>query len=125
MNSSNALVALKADIPALADRVAEHEVEWSPPLHVVYGDVFTPAMLNALKSRDESLLSLMFAHLEKLASSTDHELHDVAYQSVLESLSGWLSDHAKHQPIDHMMGPQTRRLFAWKPGDAPFRPTDT
>jgi hypothetical protein len=74
--------------------------------------------LKALKSGDEALLAVMFAHLERMASSTDSHLINVAFQSVLESLSGWLVDHPRS--IDPMMGPETRRLLAWKPGDPPF-----
>ena len=124
--ASNAVASLKADVPALADRVAEEEAEWGDqtlPIHYLYGVVFVPAMRAALKSGDEPLLTQIFAHIERLASSPDWQMVDVAFLAVLPPPGKSLSDDAKDRNLDRFIGPETRRLLAWKPGDAPFRPT--
>jgi hypothetical protein len=45
INSSNALAALRVDVPELADELGAQEgewPEWSAPLHLIYGVVFQP-----------------------------------------------------------------------------------
>ena len=80
------------EFPELRARY-EDEIKWwgseRPGQHIVYGDIFTPFLLELLQSgKDRHRLERAFALIEALLSSEDVKVQEVAVVTVLEYLQG-------------------------------------
>jgi hypothetical protein len=81
---------LVEEFPELRRRY-EDEIKWwgseKPGQHVVYGDIFTPFLVELLESgKDRHRLARAFALIETLLSSEDVKVQEVAVVTVLEYL---------------------------------------
>jgi hypothetical protein len=80
------------EFPELRARY-EDELKWwdseKPGQHIVYGDIFTPFLVELLESgKDHERLERAFALIEALISSEDVRVQEVAVVTVLEYLQG-------------------------------------
>lgn len=67
------------------------ELEWwngqIPGLHIVFGNIFNPYIIELLKSNEnDKKLKIIFNFLEELASSNDPEIKNVLTVTILEQL---------------------------------------
>lgn len=107
----NAHLKMLEAIPELKEKYDE-EIRWwgneKPGQHIIFGDVFTDFMIALLKSSEnEVLLKRMFAFLEKMATSSNEDVVNVATVTVCEDLAGdptWLTKARQY------MGPETRKI---------------
>jgi len=92
--------------PELRERY-EKELDWwgseKPGQHVVYGDIFTPYLVELLEAdRDIEGLERAFELLEELIANRDVRVQEVAVVTVLEYLQGKPSLLRRAEPY---MGP--------------------
>ncbi len=98
--------ALIREFPELREKY-EQELEWwspdTPGPHIVYGDIFTPYLVEGLESgRDTVRLERAFRLLEELIANSDVKVQEVAVVTVLEYLQGKPSLLNRAEPY---MGP--------------------
>lgn len=80
------------DFPELRDRY-DKELEWwrpeKPGQHIVYGDIFTPYLVELLESgSDIRRIRRAFDLIESLIADDDIRVQEVAVVTVLEYLQG-------------------------------------
>lgn len=97
---------LVKEFPCLTHKY-EQELDWwddeKPGPHVVYGDQFTPYLVDRLKAGDKEAAKRAFEHLEMLLSHKDVKVQEVAVVTVLEYLE---SDHELAALARPFLGPQ-------------------
>ncbi len=108
---------LLSDIPEVSSDYEQEQKIWAPDevhAHVVYGTVlprFIERVGNLWASTTdddyESLLKRCFAHVEKLAASSDFETRCVVEASLLETLIGEDGDWSRYS---RFFGSNTRRM---------------
>jgi len=92
--------------PEIQERY-EKELDWwgseKPGQHIVYGDIFTPYLVELLEAdRDTERLQRAFELLEELIANNDVRVQEVAVVTVLEYLQGKPSLLSRAEPY---MGP--------------------
>lgn len=86
-----------AALPELRNRY-EELLEWwrddEPGMHIVFGDVFNPFVIELLEScSDGEILQRAFAFVERMANSLDERVVNIVYVTICEELGG------KHQRL--------------------------
>lgn len=108
---------LLSDIPEISSDYEQEQKSWAPNdvhAHVVYGTVLPKFIEQAESSwvstsddEYESLLKRCFAHIEKLAASSDFETRCVVEASLLETLIGDNGDWSRYK---RFFGSNTKRM---------------
>lgn len=92
----NLIQEAQNDLPmfkAKYDQLIEDDViDIKSGVHIVFGYVFTPILIQAIKNDDKELARIMFSFLEQMASSKDNLVVEVCDQSVLEALNDGFDD---------------------------------
>ena len=117
---------LLSDIPEVSSDYEQEQKSWAPDevhVHVVYGTVL-PRFLERVENlwasttddAYESLLKRCFAHVEKLAASSDFETRCVIEASLLETLIGEDGDWSRYSRFfgskTRLMAEEVKRRFA-------------
>ncbi|MBF2596516.1 DUF7674 family protein [Listeria welshimeri] len=67
--------------------------------HTVYGDVFTPYIVNCIENNNQKEIEKFFSYIEFLLSKNDSYTNEVVAFSVLESIEYLLKNNKKLQTI--------------------------
>lgn len=67
--------------------------------HTVYGDVFTPYIVNCIENNNQKEIEKIFSYIEFLLSKNDSYTNEVVAFSVLESIEYLLKNNKKLQII--------------------------
>ena len=110
---------LVSDIPEVRSDYEREHINWAPDdvhAHVVYGTVFAKFIqrieerwASTADDECELLLHRGFAHVEKLANSSDFETRCVIEASLMETLIGENGDWSHY---NRFFGSVTRRIAA-------------
>ena len=110
---------LVSDIPEVRSDYEREHTNWAPDdvhAHVVYGTVFAKFIqrieerwASTADDECELLLHRCFAHVEKLANSSDFETRCVIEASLMETLIGENGDWSHY---NRFFGSVTRRIAA-------------
>ena len=88
------------------------EVDWQEGddtgSHTVYGDVFTPYIVNCIENNRQNQLNCIFGFLEFLLLKNDLYTNEVIAFSVLESIGYLIKDN---KPLLEMLGEKTKILL--------------
>ncbi|MDA0810456.1 MAG: hypothetical protein O3B68_20885 [Planctomycetota bacterium] len=113
----NVTTVLLSDIPEVSGEYEREQKSWAPDdvhAHVVYGTIFAEFLRrteekwrNTANDDCERVLKRCFAHIEKLAASSDFETRCVVEASLLETLIGENGDWSRYSPF---FGPKTSRM---------------
>ena len=113
----NVTTTLLNDIPEVRSEYELEQKNWTPDevhAHVVYGTVLAKFIQRIEKSwtntsddEYESLLKRCFAHVEKLAGSSDFETRCVIEASLMETLIGENGDWSRYS---RFFGSNTMRM---------------
>lgn len=92
LHFDNLSLAMVKEFPELRERYTK-ELEWwgdeKPGQHVIYGDIFTPYLVDLLESgRGPNQLKRAFSFLENMLSCEDVKVQEVAVVTVLEYFHG-------------------------------------
>jgi hypothetical protein len=109
ITEKNAVQEMLKAVPELKQAYKEELELWDgedPGLHNIFGNVFNPYLVNLLKSgRNREKLERIFSFLEDMAHSSDPEVINVLYVTILERLGG---DDGTPVIAQHFMGPKTK-----------------
>lgn len=90
----------------------QEEVNWQEGdetgSHTVYGDVFTPYIINCIENNREKELYNIFKYLELLLTKDDAYINEVITFSVIESIEYLLKDN---NTILKMLGKKTKAVL--------------
>lgn len=89
MTSKELNLKLKYFLPELAE-LYDEETNWQDGddtgSHIVYGDVFTPFVIEKIKLKDDKTVKKSFKFMEELLSLSDKYANEVIAFSVIEAL---------------------------------------
>ena len=111
MKSSELNRLLVKSFPNLNDAYTE-EVEWqegdNTGSHIVYGDVFTPHLVNCISNDSEEEMSKALSYIEELLVLEDSYVDEVVAFSILESIAYLFEE--KQSLID-LLGEKTKLVM--------------
>ena len=107
LNSSNIIDIMLEEIPELKKTFEAYKEQDNLSLiHNVFAFVFNPFLKDSLISKNEKRLKNTFNFLERIASSSDHEIKNILSVTIIESLS------PKQLNIFLLYaGPRTKRVY--------------
>lgn len=89
------------------------EVDWQEGddtgAHTVYGDVFTPYIVECTKSNNVKELGRIFNYIENLLEKNDTYTNEVIAFSVLESIEYTIKNNKK---ILNILGQMTKKMLS-------------
>jgi len=111
MKSSQLNQVLLDSFPELKDNI-EEEISWQDGMdtgsHLIFGDVFTPFILEFLKNENNDILGRIAFFLEKTLKIDDEYASEVIYLSVLESIEPYFD---KNSNFYQMLGPLSKKAL--------------
>ena len=76
-------------------------------VYIIFENVFTPLLVDAIKNNNKPICTLLLDYLEKMAGSKDDEVVGVCDYSVLEVLTGEFKD----EEIIPLLGEHTKEGY--------------
>ena len=90
----------------------QDEVSWQDGdetgSHIVYGDIFTPYIIECFKNQKDDKIIAIFNYLETILLKQDEYAGEVITFSVIESILYLIEKHSKYT---EMMGSETKKVF--------------
>lgn len=90
----------------------KEEVEWqegdNTGSHTVYGDVFTPYIINCIENNQQQKIEKIFLFIESLLNKEDPYTDEVIAFSVLESIEFLLKENKN---LQNKLGEKTSKIL--------------
>ena len=76
--------------------------------HVIYGDVFTPYLINCIENKDKEKMKELFAYIEFLIGLEDEYINEVVTVSILLSIKHFFLEN---ENLIDLLGKNTKILY--------------
>lgn len=107
INYNNLIEYAKNKIPQFAEKydymIGIDEIDSESGNHIVFGYVFTPILIDAIKNNDKQTIETMFSFMDEMSTSDDVHVIEVCDQSIIEALYDEFGDD-----IEQYMGNKTK-----------------